>query len=184
MYNKVQVMEYELINHWNYELSEPPCTPGSGRYGVRITLQDDISAVFPYLNSILEETVYDHANKVLIGRDGQRLYAFRPQEIQVSGIDETTQVSMVAKAAIELVNRIWRIHPTIKPRFTERKLPAAFDIYRYLPKTNCRKCGYATCLVFAEELRQRKCSINKCPLLSQPEYATQNDTINKLFAEE
>ncbi len=177
-------MGNELIKHWDYELSEPPCAPGSGRYGVKIALPDDISTVFPYLNAIMEDTLYDHENKVLIGREGSYMYALRENEIQVSGVDEIAQAPMVVKAAIELVNRVWRVRDTIKPRFTERKLPTAIDIYRYLPKTNCRQCGYATCLVFAAELRQRKCLLEQCPLLSQPKNATQSGAISKLFAEE
>ena len=28
----------------------------------------------------------------------------------------------------------------------------ALDIYKHLPKTNCKKCGYPTCLAFAMKL--------------------------------
>ncbi|PIP18904.1 MAG: acetyl-CoA decarbonylase/synthase complex subunit gamma [Candidatus Omnitrophica bacterium CG08_land_8_20_14_0_20_41_16] len=44
---------------------------------------------------------------------------------------------------------------------------SGLDIYRLLPKTNCRECGFATCLVFAMQLAKKAVSIDKCPSLSK-----------------
>jgi len=177
-------MTKELITHYEYEIAEAPCAPGSGRYGLRISLSEDISPVFPYLNTVLEETYYDHENKVLIGRDEQRQYAFRDMDIRVAGVNETTQAPEIARQAVALVNRVWQERMTIKPSFTERKLPTAIDIYRYLPKTNCRQCGYATCLVFASELRIGKCMLEQCPPLFLQENIQRLESIRRLFSVE
>jgi ArsR family metal-binding transcriptional regulator len=175
-------MTEELVTHYEYELAEPPCAPGSGRYGVRIVLSEDISPVFPYLNTVLEETYYDHENKVLIGREERRQYAFRAMEIRVAGVNEAAQAPETVRKAVELVNRIWQERATIKPNFTERKLPTAIDIYRHLPKTNCRQCGYPTCLVFASEFRIGKCMLEQCLQLFLQENTTRLLAIRKLFA--
>ncbi|MDO8535531.1 MAG: acetyl-CoA decarbonylase/synthase complex subunit gamma [Candidatus Omnitrophota bacterium] len=37
------------------------------------------------------------------------------------------------------------------------------DIYKLLPKTNCKDCGFATCLAFAMALAQKKVPLDKCP---------------------
>jgi len=37
------------------------------------------------------------------------------------------------------------------------------DIYKLLPKTNCKKCGFPTCLAFAMALAAKKTSLEKCP---------------------
>lgn len=37
------------------------------------------------------------------------------------------------------------------------------EIYKQLPKTNCKKCGFPTCLAFAMQLAQKKASLDKCP---------------------
>jgi len=39
----------------------------------------------------------------------------------------------------------------------------ALDIYKHLPKTNCKKCGYPTCLAFAMKLAVGKAEIEACP---------------------
>ncbi|KJR41452.1 acetyl-CoA decarbonylase/synthase complex subunit gamma [Candidatus Magnetoovum chiemensis] len=40
------------------------------------------------------------------------------------------------------------------------------EIFKLLPKTNCKKCGFPTCLAFAMQLAQRKVDIEKCPDIS------------------
>jgi len=40
---------------------------------------------------------------------------------------------------------------------------SGLDIYKLLPKTNCRECGFATCLAFAMQLAKKAVSIDKCP---------------------
>mgnify|MGYP001566738142 FL=1 len=37
------------------------------------------------------------------------------------------------------------------------------DVYKLLPKTNCKKCGRPTCLAFAMQLAQKKASLSDCP---------------------
>lgn len=43
---------------------------------------------------------------------------------------------------------------------------SGLDIYKLLPKTNCRECGFATCLAFAMQLAKKTVSLDKCPYLS------------------
>lgn len=40
------------------------------------------------------------------------------------------------------------------------------DIYKLLPKTNCKKCGRPTCLAFAMQLAQKKAELKDCPDVS------------------
>lgn len=39
----------------------------------------------------------------------------------------------------------------------------ALDIFKLLPKTNCKKCGCPTCLAFAMKLAQKQTSLDQCP---------------------
>ncbi len=42
---------------------------------------------------------------------------------------------------------------------------SGLDIYKLLPKTNCRECGFPTCLAFAMQLAKKAVSLDKCPYL-------------------
>jgi len=41
------------------------------------------------------------------------------------------------------------------------------QIFKLLPKTNCKKCGFPTCLAFAMKLAQGGVDISKCPDISE-----------------
>jgi len=44
---------------------------------------------------------------------------------------------------------------------------SGIEIFKLLPKTNCKKCGFPTCLAFAMALAQGKTEIAKCPDISE-----------------
>ncbi|MEO5356257.1 MAG: acetyl-CoA decarbonylase/synthase complex subunit gamma [Nitrospirae bacterium YQR-1] len=46
------------------------------------------------------------------------------------------------------------------------------EIFKLLPKTNCKKCGFPTCLAFAMQLAARKVSLDACPDVSDAAKAT------------
>ncbi|MBI2559788.1 MAG: acetyl-CoA decarbonylase/synthase complex subunit gamma [Planctomycetes bacterium] len=41
------------------------------------------------------------------------------------------------------------------------------EIFKLLPKTNCKKCGRPTCLAFAMQLAQKKANLTDCPDVSE-----------------
>jgi len=41
------------------------------------------------------------------------------------------------------------------------------EIYKFLPKTNCKECGFPTCLAFAMKLAARGVELSLCPYVSE-----------------
>ena len=46
------------------------------------------------------------------------------------------------------------------------------EIYQLLPKTNCKRCGEATCMAFALKLLTREHRIDDCDPLLEPKYSS------------
>ena len=44
---------------------------------------------------------------------------------------------------------------------------SGLGIYKHLPKTNCKECGFPTCLAFAMQLAAKKASLDKCPKITE-----------------
>lgn len=44
---------------------------------------------------------------------------------------------------------------------------SGLEIYKLLPKTNCKECGFPTCLAFAMQIAAKKASLDKCPHVSE-----------------
>jgi len=181
-YNSGVSSSNKLITDYRFELIEDHHSPGSGRYGVRVTLPADISASFSYLNAVLDDTLYDRENSILIGVSNRRRYAFRPHEIQIGMVRDPSEASSIVDEVVELVNRVWREHERITPSLRERKLPTVYDVYKLLPGTNCKECGYPTCLACAADIRNGVISLEGCPLISKPEYTQNREQIRTLFS--
>ncbi|MEM2022679.1 MAG: (Fe-S)-binding protein, partial [Archaeoglobaceae archaeon] len=56
------------------------------------------------------------------------------------------------------------------------------DIYKLLPKTNCKKCGEQTCMSFAFKLLNREKKIEDCkPLFEEKRYEKQKEKILEIL---
>lgn len=170
----------QLIDNYTIELKEPPSQKGSELWTVYVDLENDIDEVFPYLNSEWENCIYNHELKELT-LVGERRYIFRPNQVAISKIRDREEGSNVAADLVNNLNQIWRRHGEIKPNFEQRKRPSAIEVYKLLPKTNCKECGYPTCMAFANDLSAGRVELSQCPYLSKKEYQKNREELLKLL---
>ncbi len=56
-----------------------------------------------------------------------------------------------------------------KPKKPSMKELSPIDIYKLLPRTNCKECGQENCMAFATKIVNREVSIDSCPPLLKKE---------------
>ncbi len=61
-----------------------------------------------------------------------------------------------------------------------RKL-SPLDVYKLLPKTNCKSCGEPTCMAFAMKAIKREVTIDKCPPLLTKEYESPYKQLRRML---
>src|SRR5512142_2266769 len=44
---------------------------------------------------------------------------------------------------------------------------SGLEIYKLLPRTNCKECGFPTCLAFAMKLAAKQAELSACPYVSE-----------------
>jgi acetyl-CoA decarbonylase/synthase complex subunit gamma len=49
---------------------------------------------------------------------------------------------------------------------------SGIQIYKLLPQTNCKECGYPTCLAFAMKLAAKQVELSLCPYVSETSKST------------
>lgn len=166
-------MAQPLIQRYTIDLSTPGCSPGSDWYHATILLEEDIAEVLPYLNAVLQGRLdYNKRAGVLLWESDERMrYAFRPHEIAMAPIHSREEAHEVADEIVNLVNETWSRKAEITPKFEEKKaLPNVLDILKLLPRTNCKQCGFPTCMAFAASLRSDAALLPRCPYLSEEAY--------------
>jgi ArsR family metal-binding transcriptional regulator len=164
-------MPDDLIADYQIDLIEDHHSFGSGRYGLHVRFSVDISVCLPYLNAVLDDTEYDHENGILIGARDRSRFAFRRHEIHLGVIQDPANARSIAGRVVQMVNRVWQDRDRISQSLARRKVAPVYDFYKSLPRTNCRRCGYPTCLAFASDLHAGTADFDSCPLLLQEEYA-------------
>jgi ArsR family metal-binding transcriptional regulator len=164
-------MSRHLLCGFHMRLGTPDCSPGSAHYRVVLDLENDITEVLPYLNAELEGAQYDHDTKILLWDKDNKKVAFRAFEIALAPVADREEGERLAAQITDTVNDIWERRDQIKPKFEgSRPLPRVLDIFKLLPRTNCRECGFLSCMAFATTLRSDPSKRSLCPHISESDF--------------
>jgi len=129
-------------------------------------LDQDISAVLPYLNTVLGGFDYLKEPPALILKSRGRLIALHPRKIAINALKDENEAEKILKWLVKEINTVWERHREIQPCFASLPKPNIPEILKWLPQTNCRQCYEPTCLVFATRLAEGLKSPEDCPELS------------------
>ncbi len=166
-----------LIKDYKLELFPPPCLPGSVYWSARLEVNSNIEKLLPYLNGYLEKRIYNPQAKTIVFNFENHKVSVRPNEIKISNIPDKESGEEIAKKVVQFLNEIWQKKDEITPDFEKKEPPKVVDIYKLLPKTNCKKCNQPNCFVFATKLAQGEVEIYECPELTEEN----KEKIEKLF---
>ncbi len=131
-----------------------------------------VDAVFPYLNAVVNNLMFNPgANSVTVKR-GARILTFYPHLAVMAKVDGEDDAEAQLRWFQDLCNDVWRRRAEITPRYERRQRLGPLDAYMLLPKIrNCRACGEASCWAFALMLLFGEQRPSACPRLGEPEYA-------------
>ena len=174
---------YRLIKGYSFDIATPDCLPETHIFRVVVQLQDDISEVLPYINALFEKTEYYHDTKILLWEYELRRYALRPFEIAIVPVSNREEALQLIEEIIDIINDIWNRRNELKPDFEGKKsLPNVLDIFKLLPRTNCKECGYATCMAYATALREGEVKLTECKPLLQQIFNENKKNLKQLFS--
>lgn len=144
-----------------------PCTAQGNRIKIKAMMQRDISEIFPYLNAEIPSTVYNRSRNWLTFRIGEKIVTLYPERLTVTKLKNETDAYETLDMIQEKINEVYENREKISPDFEMKKMPTPLDLYKLLPKTNCRKCGEMTCLAFAGKLLVSNAKLDRCEMLSK-----------------
>ena len=173
-----------IIKDYDLHLEPPGCRPGAEYWNATAHFDYDISAVFPYLNAVWEGALYNPQAQQLAIPAEDRAIAFKAREITISNLPDRDTATIELEKLIAQVNRIWMDRDLLTPRYAARKRLVAMEIYKLLPKTNCKLCGQPSCFAFAGQLTVGAVGVEACtPLFGETRYAEQCRALLEMLAE-
>lgn len=159
-----------MINSYtNFSLESPACHPGVIFYSAHFKFDRDVSELFPYINAVCENAAYfekPHYIKFTLDGYGCALY---PEEIAIGAFENRLQALDFFERLKDFLNDIYSKKDSIEPDHTKYKPIPVFSIFKLLPGTNCRECGFPTCMAFAAALTKKETDLDQCPDLNLAE---------------
>ncbi|MCL7452428.1 MAG: Fe-S cluster protein [Anaerolineae bacterium] len=171
-----------LIEKYDLEVFTPPCEPGAERFSAIARLTTDVREVLPYLNATLRGAVYNPGAPALTWKKAGHNIAFHPYQIAVSNVPDRDAAVQEIEGLIKLVNRTWERRAEIEPSYEVRRRPGMMEVYKLLPRTNCKACGEVSCFVFVNKLVAVQLRLEDCPVLSETQYAKQQAQLADMLA--
>lgn len=160
-----------LVTSYEPEISLPACSADREKPSMIGHVHSDLSPVFPYLNAILPDAIlYTRAETLRFRFEGCPV-ALQPHKMIIGGlVDADDGVERMTRLQ-QFLNDTWERRAAIVPSTVERRRLSPLPVYKLLPGTNCRACGHATCLVFANMLVIGQAKLAQCtPLCTEEAY--------------
>jgi len=151
-----------------FSLESPGCHPGVTVYKAYFKLTADVSSLFPFINAVAENAVYHEKPHHIQFTLNERRIALYPDEVHIAMFENRLQAIDFFNVFCEFVNDLEAKKEDIEPDHRKYKPIPVFDIFKLLPRTNCKKCGYLTCMAFAAALSQKEAHPDLCPGLNTP----------------
>jgi len=157
-----------LLKGYRTEIFRPEQNPQFESLHCIAHLEQDISEALPYLNTLLGGFDYLKDPPALILKSRGRLIALHPRKIAINALKNEGEAEKILKWLMAEINTAWERRGEIEPCFEGLPRPGILEIFKRLPRTNCRKCNEPTCLVFATRLAEGVKAAADCPEMLEP----------------
>jgi ArsR family metal-binding transcriptional regulator len=155
-----------LLNGYREEIFRPECNNTFQTLHCIAYLDEDIGEALPYLNAILGGDVYIKAPPSVTFKTQGKLITVHGNKIAVNALRDEAEAHHVLEWLKKEINDAWESRDTIVPKFEGKAKPHLLEIYKLLPRTNCRKCGQPSCMMFASLATEGIKGCGDCPELT------------------
>ncbi|MCL6450724.1 MAG: hypothetical protein K6T75_05440 [Acetobacteraceae bacterium] len=147
----------------------PECVPDATTVNAVVELAADISELLPYLNAAVKGCVYNPDAPYLRFFKDSRAITLHPRKITITRVQDRQEAVQVMNWLAQLIDDTEANRHRMRPSYRRGTEVTALEIYRLLPRSNCRRCGEATCLAFASKAASGELDARTCPALQEPD---------------
>ncbi|MBI4774078.1 MAG: Fe-S cluster protein [Deltaproteobacteria bacterium] len=155
------------LKGYTKKIFRPECNPSFQSLHCLARLDQDVSEVLPYLNAVLGGFEYFKEPPAVTFKVHGKIITVHPREIAVNALKDEAEADRILEWLKSEINQTWENRADITPCYAGKTKPKLLEILRLLPKTNCKKCGQLTCMVFAAQAMEGGRGAEHCPELSE-----------------
>jgi len=154
-----------LIESCELQISAPACDPTSETWVAKLKVGADLTEVLPYMNAVVEKGFYDANQAALVWKAEGHNYAMRPHEIAINRLLSREHAQEMATHIVDTVNATWEGRSEITPDISKRVGPKLLEVFKLLPRSNCKECGVPSCMAYAAQVIEGEKCLEDCPPL-------------------
>jgi ArsR family metal-binding transcriptional regulator len=154
-----------------------PCVADEARIRLIAHIGGDLGPLLPYLNAEMPHAIYNPRVTALTYMDGFRMITLYDRRITIAKAEEIVDAWRILESVRCRTADVWSRRDSIQPSFVCREKPSVIEIYKRLPRTNCRACGEATCLAFAARVHAGDLPVTACRPVFEGDYAALRDAL-------
>jgi len=154
-----------LLVSYSKEIFRPECNPGFESVHCIAHLNQDVSEVLPYLNTVLGGYEYLKDPPAVIFRSQGKLVTVHGNKIALNALRDEAEADKILEWLKREINEAWENRESIVPCYEGSPKPKLIEILKLLPKSNCKECGDPTCMVFAFRMAEGVKGPEDCPSL-------------------
>ncbi len=156
-----------LLSVYRLDIFNNECRPSAMSVQCFAHFNQDISLALPYLNAALGGFEYIKNPASVTFRIQGKIITVYGQKIAINALKDETEARKIVEWIIREINEAWDKRGEIEPSYEGMPKPKIIEILKLLPKTNCRKCGSQTCMVFANLVAEGAKDSTDCPELGK-----------------
>jgi ArsR family metal-binding transcriptional regulator len=173
-----------LLESYTKEIFRPECNPSFQSFHCIAHLDQDVAEALPYLNATLGGFEYLKDPPAVTFRIQGKIITVHPREIAVNALRDEEEADKILEWLRREINEAWEKRGEIEPRFQGAPKPKILEILKLLPKTNCRKCGEPTCMVFSTKIEEGVKGPEDCPPLEKEKGAKLREYMSQFHLDE
>ncbi|WP_022666155.1 LuxR C-terminal-related transcriptional regulator [Desulfospira joergensenii] len=128
----------------------------------------EVGFLFPYLNGALDDALwYERPDHVRFLFEGRRCLLY-PDRAAAHFFETRESAVAFIRPLMDFLNSLDARKSEIKPNFNQIRHVKIPEVLKLLPQTNCRECGFPTCMAFAAAVARGKILADQCPGLASP----------------
>ena len=146
----------------------PEMMKGSTHCLATFQLDTDVSQLFPYINAVADDAVYYEEPPFIKFSLDRFQCALHPDSGAASPFEKEGEAHVFVDRLIAFLNDLHVRRDSIEPSYKMYRQVSVLDVFRLLPRTNCKECGFPTCMAFAAAVSKQETVPARCPGFSRP----------------
>jgi ArsR family metal-binding transcriptional regulator len=173
-----------LLESYRLEIFNSACNPGAMAVHCFAHLDQDVGEALPYLNTVLGGFEYVQDPPSVTFKVQGKLITVHGRKIAINALKDEAEAHKIVQWLQREINDAWKNRECIEPSCKGAPRPQLLEVLKLLPKTNCKKCGQPTCMVFAVQVVDGGRGAEHCPELNDSNRTKLGAYLNRFNVDE